>query len=99
MSSRFIYNNELPTSRGIFGNNTQPIWLQFVPGNVTHVFTSKETDGLFDADLVLMSPRSMSSISMSGFPRRRLVQTMAHKDVIGTTPVNWNFLLSFINLK
>ncbi len=48
---------------------------------------------LFDADLVLMSPRSMSSISMSGFPRRRLVQTMAHKDVIGTTPVNWNFLL------
>ncbi len=48
---------------------------------------------LFDTDLVLMSPRSMSSISMSGFPRRRLVQTMAHKDVIGTTPVNWNFLL------
>ena len=48
---------------------------------------------LFDADLVLMSPRSMSSISMSGFPRRRLVQVMAHKDVIGTTPVNWNFLL------
>ena len=48
---------------------------------------------LFDADLVLVSPRSMSSISMSGFPRRRLVQVMAHKDVIGTTPVNWNFLL------
>jgi len=48
---------------------------------------------LFDADLVLMSPRSMSSISMSGFPRRRLVQAMAHKDVIGITPVNWNFLL------
>ena len=48
---------------------------------------------LFDADLVLVSPRSMSSISMSGFPRRRLVQAMAHKDVIGTTPVNWNFLL------
>ncbi|KGG15139.1 MULTISPECIES: ABC transporter permease DevC [unclassified Prochlorococcus] len=48
---------------------------------------------LFDADLVLISPRSMSSISMSGFPRRRLVQTMAHKDVVGTTPVNWNFLL------
>ncbi|KGG11788.1 DevC-like ABC transporter permease component [Prochlorococcus marinus str. SS51] len=48
---------------------------------------------LFDADLVLISPRSMSSISMSAFPRRRLVQTMAHKDVIGTTPVNWNFLL------
>lgn len=48
---------------------------------------------LFDADLVLMSPRSMSSISMSGFPRRRLVQAMAHPDVQGTTPVNWNFLL------
>ena len=48
---------------------------------------------LFDADLVLMSPRSMSSISMSGFPRRRLVQSMAHPEVIGMTPVNWNFLL------
>ncbi len=48
---------------------------------------------LFNADLVLMSPRSMSSISMSGFPKRRLIQTRAHKDVIGTTAVNWNFLL------
>ena len=48
---------------------------------------------LFDADLVLMSPRSMSSISMSGFPRRRLVQSMAHPEVQGITPVNWNFLL------
>ncbi len=48
---------------------------------------------LFDADLVMMSPRSMSSISMSGFPQRRLVQAMAHKDVQGITPVNWNFLL------
>ncbi len=48
---------------------------------------------LFDADLVLISPRSKSSISMSGFPRRRLVQAMAHRDVIGTTSVNWNFLL------
>ena len=48
---------------------------------------------LFDADLVLMSPRSMSSISMSGFPRRRLVQSMAHPDVQSITPVNWNFLL------
>ncbi len=47
----------------------------------------------FDADLVMISPRSMSSISMSGFPRRRLVQAMAHKDVLGITPVNWNFLL------
>ena len=48
---------------------------------------------LFDADLVLISPRSMSSISMSGFPRRRLIQSMAHPDVVGITPVNWNFLL------
>ncbi len=48
---------------------------------------------LFDADLVLISPRSMSSIGMSGFPRRRLVQTMAHESVSGITPVNWNFLL------
>ncbi len=48
---------------------------------------------LFDADIVLISPRSKSSISMSGFPRRRLIQSMAHKDVIGITPVNWNFLL------
>jgi len=48
---------------------------------------------LFDADLVLMSPRSMSSISMSGFPRRRLIQAMAHPDVQGTTPVHWNFML------
>ncbi len=48
---------------------------------------------LFDTDLVLMSPRSMSSIGMSGFPRRRLIQTMAHKDVEGITAVNWNFLL------
>ncbi len=48
---------------------------------------------LFDADLVLISPRSKSSISMAGFPRRRLVQVMAHEDVVGITPVNWNFLL------
>ena len=48
---------------------------------------------LFNADLVFISPRSKSSISMSGFPRRRLIQAMAHKDVIGTTSVNWNFLL------
>ena len=30
---------------------------------------------LFDADLVLISPRSASSVRMAGFPRRRLVQT------------------------
>ncbi len=60
-------------------------------------------DGLFDAsvtvhrkldaDLVLISPRSMSSISMTGFPRRRLIQAMAHEDVVGISPVNWNFLI------
>jgi putative ABC transport system permease protein len=48
---------------------------------------------LFDADLVLISPRTMSSIGMAGFPRRRLVQAMAEPDVVGTTPVHWNLLL------
>jgi putative ABC transport system permease protein len=48
---------------------------------------------LFDADLVLMSPRTMSSIGMAGFPRRRLVQAMADPEVSGTTPVHWNLLL------
>ncbi|MFN9645916.1 MAG: ABC transporter permease DevC [Cyanobacteriota bacterium] len=48
---------------------------------------------LFDADLVLISPRTMSSIAMSGFPRRRLVQAMADPDVAGTSPVHWNQLL------
>jgi putative ABC transport system permease protein len=48
---------------------------------------------LFDADLVLMSPRSMSSIGMAGFPQRRLVQAMAEPEVADTTPVHWNFVL------
>jgi putative ABC transport system permease protein len=48
---------------------------------------------LFDADLVLMSPRSMSSIGMAGFPQRRLVQAMADPEVVDTTPVHWNFVL------
>ncbi len=55
--------------------------------------TSVTVHKLFDADIVLISPRSKSSISMSGFPRRRLVQVMAHPNVVGTTPVNWTFLL------
>ena len=55
--------------------------------------TSVTVHKLFDADIVLISPRSKSSISMSGFPRRRLIQSMAHEDVIGTTPVNWTFVL------
>ncbi|MDA0716680.1 MAG: ABC transporter permease DevC [Cyanobacteria bacterium] len=60
-------------------------------------------DGLFDAsvtihrlldtDLVLISPRSSSSVSMAGFPSRRLVQAMADPDVEGITPVHWNLLL------
>jgi putative ABC transport system permease protein len=60
-------------------------------------------DGLFDAsvtvhrqfaaDLVLISPRTMSSIGMAAFPRRRLVQAMADPDVRGITPVHWNLLL------
>ena len=47
---------------------------------------------LFDADLVLISPRSTSSVSMAGFPKRRLVQTMAAPEVEGITPVHWNLL-------
>ena len=48
---------------------------------------------LFDADIVLISPRSTSSVSMAGFPRRRLVQAMALPEVEGITPVHWNLLL------
>lgn len=48
---------------------------------------------LFDADLVLISPRSTSSVSMAGFPRRRLVQTLAEPEVAGITPVHWNQMI------
>jgi putative ABC transport system permease protein len=48
---------------------------------------------LFDADLVLVSPRSGSSIGMEGFSRRRLVQTLADPEVTGTTPVQWKLIL------
>jgi putative ABC transport system permease protein len=48
---------------------------------------------LFDADIVLISPRSTSSVSMAGFPRRRLIQAMAAPEVEGITPVHWNLLL------
>jgi putative ABC transport system permease protein len=47
----------------------------------------------FDADLVLISPRTTSSVGMAGFPRRRLVQAMADPQVTGITPVHWNLLL------
>ena len=48
---------------------------------------------LFDADVVLLSPRTMSSIGMASFPRRRLIQTLGDPDVAGISPVNWNLLL------
>jgi putative ABC transport system permease protein len=48
---------------------------------------------LFDADVVLISPRSASSVSMEAFPRRRLVQTLADSDVEGVTPVHWGLML------
>lgn len=48
---------------------------------------------LFEADLVLASPRSMSSISMAGFPERRLIQTLADPEVADVSPVHWNFVL------
>ena len=47
----------------------------------------------FDADLVLISPRSTSSVRMAGFPERRLVQSMADADVEGITPVHWSLML------
>ena len=48
---------------------------------------------LFDADLVLISPRSASSVRMAGFPRRRLVQTLADPAVEGVSPVHWGLML------
>ena len=48
---------------------------------------------LLDADLVLISPRSKSSISMSGFPKRRLIQTLAQENVQSIAPVNLTYLL------
>jgi len=48
---------------------------------------------LFDADVVLISPRSASSVSMEAFPRRRLVQTLADPAVDGVTPVHWGLML------
>jgi putative ABC transport system permease protein len=48
---------------------------------------------MFDADLVMISPRSISSVGMAAFPERRLVQAMADPRVAGITPVHWNLLL------
>jgi putative ABC transport system permease protein len=48
---------------------------------------------LFDADLVLVSPRTISSISMASFPEGRLVQSLADPDVAAMTPVQWEFVL------
>ncbi|WP_115015263.1 ABC transporter permease DevC [Synechococcus sp. UW140] len=47
----------------------------------------------FDADLVLISPRSTSSVRMAGFPKRRLIQAMADPQVEGITPVHWSLML------
>ncbi|MDC2974772.1 ABC transporter permease DevC [Prochlorococcus sp. AH-736-K09] len=55
--------------------------------------TSVTIHKLLDADIVLISPRSKSSISMSGFPKRRLIQTLALDEVERTAPVNLNYLL------
>ena len=55
--------------------------------------TSVTIHKLLDADLVLISPRSKSSISMSGFPKRRLIQALASEDVVNIAPVNLNYLL------
>ena len=48
---------------------------------------------MFDADLVLISPRSTSSVRMADFPRRRLIQTLADRDVAGISPVHWGLML------
>jgi putative ABC transport system permease protein len=48
---------------------------------------------LVDADLVLISPRSTSSVRMAGFPRRRLVQAMADPEVRSITPMHWSLML------
>ena len=55
--------------------------------------TSVTIHKLLDADIVLISPRSKSSISMSGFPKRRLIQTLALQEVERIAPVNLNYLL------
>ena len=55
--------------------------------------TSVTIHNLLDADLVLISPRSKSSISMSGFPKRRLIQALAQNEVKSISPVNLNYLL------
>ncbi len=55
--------------------------------------TSVTIHNLLDADLVLISPRSKSSISMSGFPKRRLIQALAQNEVKSVAPVNLNYLL------
>ena len=48
---------------------------------------------LFDADLVLISPSSVNSVQMEGFPRRRLVQSLADSRVKGISPVHWGLML------
>jgi hypothetical protein len=52
MSSRYVYNTDIETQPGLFSGTTQPVWLQFVPGLVHYVFTSKETAGFYKESLV-----------------------------------------------
>ncbi|TGG79030.1 MAG: FtsX-like permease family protein [Aphanocapsa feldmannii 277cV] len=47
---------------------------------------------LFDADVVLISPRSTSSNAMQAFPRRRLYQAAGWQEVASVAPVRWNFV-------
>lgn len=48
---------------------------------------------MFDTDLVLLSPRTTSSIRMASFPRRRLAQAMADPAVADIVPIHWDFAL------
>ena len=50
MSSRYIYDdsNSISPTPGMFSGESNPIWLQFVPGKVNHVFTSQDTQGYPD---------------------------------------------------
>ena len=48
---------------------------------------------LFDANLVLISPSSVNSVQMEGFPRRRLIQTLADPRVERISPVHWGLML------
>ncbi|KKZ14774.1 MAG: ABC transporter [Candidatus Synechococcus spongiarum 142] len=48
---------------------------------------------LFNADVVLISSTSSSSISMEPFPKRRLFQAASWPEVEGISPVRWGLLV------